>query len=99
MNSEHKGGDGSALRPLLTEADFRALLGGMSERKFKELRSLGVVGAPLELGPRAPRWTHSDYLETVARLPRREPKPEPQRLCEGRRQRIEAMKAGGGAQS
>lgn len=98
VNGEHKSGNGAAaLRPLLTEADFRALLGGMSERKFKELRSLGVVGAPLELGPRAPRWTHEDYIETVARLPRREARPEPQRLSEGRRQRIEAMKAGADA--
>ncbi len=85
--------------PLLTEAAFRALLGGMSERKFKELRAAGIVGAPLELGPRVARWTHADYLETVARLPRREKAPEPATLATARRARIEAMKrpAAGGA--
>jgi hypothetical protein len=78
--------------PLLTEADFRALLGGMSERKFQQLRAAGIVGAPLELGPRVARWTHADYLETVARLPRREKAPEPETLGAARRARIEAMK-------
>ena len=77
--------------PLLTEAAFRALLGGMSERKFKELRAAGIVGAPLELGPRVARWTHADYLETVARLPRREKAPEPQTLATALRARIKAM--------
>lgn len=58
MNGEHKISDGSAPKPLLTESNFRALLGGMSERKFKSLRAEGVIPAPLELGPRVPRWTH-----------------------------------------
>lgn len=92
MNGEHKEGEGGDARPLLTEAAFRALLGGMSERKFKELRAAGIVGAPLELGPRVSRWTHSDYMETVARLPRREKATEPETLSAGRRARIEAMK-------
>lgn len=85
--------------PLLTEAAFRALLGGMSERKFKELRAAGIVGAPLLLGPRVSRWTHADYQATLARLPRREKAPEPETLATARRARIEAMKrpAAGGA--
>lgn len=71
---------GAALKPLLKEADFRALLGGMSERKFKELRVQGIIPPPLELGPRVSRWTHEDYLATVERLPRRAPTPEPESL-------------------
>lgn len=82
----------SEARPLLTEAAFRALLGGMSERKFHELRAAGIVGAPLQLGPRASRWTHADYQATLARLPRREKAPEPETLATARRARIEAMK-------
>ncbi|MBL8343955.1 MAG: hypothetical protein JNN03_00790 [Rubrivivax sp.] len=67
----------------------------MSERKFKALRAQGVIPQPLELGPRVARWTHEDYLETVARLPRRAPTPEPATLGEARRARIERMKACG----
>lgn len=79
-------------QPLLTEAAFRALLGGMSERKFKQLRADGIVGAPLLLGPRVSRWTHADYQDTLARLPRRQKAPEPDTLASARRARIEAMK-------
>ena len=78
--------------PLLTEAAFRALLGGMSERKFKALRAAGVIGDPLELGPRIARWTHGDYQDTMARLTRRPKTPEPATLASARRARIEAMK-------
>ena len=85
----------AAPRPLLTEAAFRQLLGGMSERKFKQLRALGIVGAPLELGPRAARWTQEDYLATLQRLPRREQAAEPVSLAEGRRARIERMRTTG----
>jgi len=85
---------GPAPGPLLTEAAFRALLGGMSERKFKELRAAGIVGAPLLLGPRVSRWTHVDYQDTLARLPRREKTQEPETLATARRARIEAMKRG-----
>lgn len=98
MNGEHKVGDGGP-QPLLTEAAFRTLLGGMSERKFQELREAGIVGAPLELGPRVSRWTHADFLETVARLPRRAKAPEPERLSAGRRARIERMKQSGGSRA
>lgn len=84
-----------AVCPLLTEATFRAALGGMSERKFKALRSQGVIPQPLELGPRVARWTHEDYVATVARLPRRSPTPEPATLSDARRARIERMKAQG----
>jgi hypothetical protein len=70
----------------------------MSERKFQQLQAAGIVGAPLQLGPRVPRWTHADFLETVARLPRREKAPEPKSLAVARRARIEAMKRTGGAQ-
>lgn len=94
VNGEHKTGDGATPHALLNESDFRTLLGGMSERKFKSLRASGVIPEPLELGPRVPRWTHSDFLATVAALPRREKAPEPSRLAQGRRERIEAMKAG-----
>jgi hypothetical protein len=94
MNGVNKAGDSPSARPLLTEAAFRELLGGMSERKFKELRAAGIVGAPLELGPRVARWTHDDYLDTVQRLPRRAKAPEPDTLAKGRRARIEAVKAG-----
>lgn len=80
---------------LLNEAAFRAKLGGISERKFKELRATGIVGAPLELGPRVARWTHADFEETLQRLPRREPKPEPETLASGRRAKIERLKSGG----
>lgn len=82
---------------LLTEADFRAKLGGMSERKFKELRAKGVIRPPLELGPRVARWTEQDFAETVAKLPRRERAPEPQTLAQGRRARIEHIKSGAAA--
>lgn len=81
---------------LLTEADFRAKLGGMSERKFKQLRADGIVGAPLELGPRVLRWTEDDYLATVARLPRRQAAPEPGQLAFGKlRSKIEKLKTTG----
>ena len=92
VNGEHRFGDGAAPSPLLKESDFRALLGGVSERKFKELRAAGVVGPPLELSPRVARWTHNDYLETLARLPRRERAPEPTTLAKGRNARL-ALKA------
>lgn len=95
MKGEHKAGEGA--QALLTERDFRRLLGGVSERKFKELRAAGLVPAPLELGPRASRWTHDDYIKTLSLLPRREKAPEPQTLAEGRRARIKAMKASGAA--
>lgn len=94
MNGEHKVGGGDATSALLTEKDFRALLGGMSDRKFAALRAAGVIGPPLELGPRISRWTIEDYHAVVAALPRREKVPEPQPLARGRRARIEAMKAG-----
>lgn len=77
---------------LLTEAAFRSLLGGISERKFKQLRADGIVGAPLGLGPRVARWTLADYQETLARLPRRQVATEPQTLSDARRARIDAMK-------
>lgn len=84
----------SAPAPLLTKAVFRQLLGGMSERKFDELRAAGIVGQPLELGPRVARWTHADYLETLQRLPRRVKAPEPEALEKGRRRRLEAVSTG-----
>ena len=83
---------GQLAAPLLSEAEFRTLLGGICERKFKELRAAGLVSPPLELGPRVSRWTHGDYLETLARLPRRERAPEPATLAQGRNARL-AQKA------
>jgi hypothetical protein len=79
--------------PLLKANDFRALLGGMGERRFAQLLAEGVIQPPLELGPRSPRWTHDDYLLTVQRLTRRERKAEPATLAEGRRARIDRLKA------
>ena len=84
----------SSLQPLLTEKSLSSALGGISERKFKELRAAGVIPDPLELGPRAPRWTYQDYLEILRRLPRRQVRHEPETLAEGRRARIESLKAG-----
>lgn len=81
-------------KALLTESAFRALLGDVSPRKFAELLAAGVINAPLELGPRMPRWTVDDFNDAVARLQRRSPQAEPQTLAEGRRARIEAMKGG-----
>lgn len=78
---------------LLTEKDFRELLGDLGERKFHALRAAGIIPAPMELGPRCPRWTHADYLETLQRLPRRERQAEPQTLAQGRREHIEKLKA------
>lgn len=95
VNGEHKTGEAAAPRALLKESDFRALLGGMSERKFKALRAAGVIPAPLELSPRVARWTHDDFAAVVAALPRREPAPEPLTLAQGRRARIDAIKRGG----
>jgi hypothetical protein len=83
----------TGFQPLLTERTLRIALGGMSERKFKELRAAGVIPDPLELGPRQPRWTHDDYLEILCRLPRRPIRQEPEALAEGRRARIESIKA------
>jgi hypothetical protein len=82
-------------RGLLKEIDFRQALGGISERKFKALRAAGLVGTPISLGPRTPRWVWSDVEATVARLPRREPQAEPESLATGRRKRIQAAKARG----
>jgi hypothetical protein len=94
VNDESSSKSKAALQPLLKESDFRALLGGMSERKFKQLRAAGVIGEPLELGPRVARWTHEDYEFTVRHLPRRAKAPEPETLATGRRARIDAVKAG-----
>lgn len=99
MNGERKTGEGVAVRPLLTERQFRDFLGGMCERKFKQLRAAGVVSEPLELGGRLSRWTHEDLADTIARLPRRKRAPEPETLAAGRRTRIERIKAGAGAPS
>ena len=78
---------------LFTQKALIAALGGMSERKFNSLRAEGIVPDPLELGPRAPRWTHEDYLEILRRLPRRPLRQEPENLAEGRRARLDAIKA------
>lgn len=80
-------------RPLLTELDFRWLLGKVSERKFKELRADHVIPDPLELGPRMPRWTYDDYEAVVATLRRRNAIAEPESLAAGRRERIQRLKA------
>lgn len=82
--------------PLFTKKTLRAALGGMSERKFDELRGAGVIGDPLALGPRCPRWTHHDYQEILRRLPRRPLRQEPTTLAEGRRERIEKLKSAAG---
>ena len=92
MNGEHKAGSGTVAPALLTGAAMRAAL-HVGERKFAQLKAAGIVPAPIELGPRCPRWTSQDLAETIARLPRRERQAEPQTLAQGRRQRIEAMKA------
>ena len=84
----------AGFQPLLTEKALRAALGGISERKFKDLRAAGVIPDPLELGPRQPRWTPTDFLEILRRLPRRPIRQEPETLAEGRRARIERIKAG-----
>lgn len=78
---------------LLSESDFCAALGGISERKFKQLRAAGIVPSPKELGPRIARWTLADVHAVVERLPRRESRPEPETLAEARRQRIERLKS------
>jgi hypothetical protein len=83
-----------SLPRLLTAADMRAALGGLSERRFHELRAARIIPPPLELGPRAPRWTADDLAETISRLPRRERLSEPATLAQGRRARIDKMKAG-----
>lgn len=72
---------------LLTERDFRGLLGGMCERKFKALQAAGVVPLPLELGPRVARWTREDFEETIRRLPRRAKRGEPPTLSNARQRR------------
>lgn len=78
---------------LLNERDFRAALGGIGERRFRELLAAGIVPAPLELGPRAPRWTQDDVAITIGRLRRRDPqRPEPETLARARRERIERLK-------
>lgn len=80
-----------APRELLTKESFRRLL-NVSLRKFEELLAAGIVGPPLDLGPRAARWTYADYEATLVSLPRRERQPEPESLAAGRRRRIEALK-------
>lgn len=94
MNGEHKAGEGNVPHPLLTEAELRNLL-KVGERRFKELRAAGVICDPIELGPRASRWTWLDYERIVARLPRRARAQEPPALAQGRRARIELMKGNG----
>lgn len=78
---------------LLTKKDLCARLDA-SERTVDELIAAGVIGPALELGPRMQRWTEADWEETLARLPRRARLAEPENLANGRRRRIEAMKAG-----
>jgi hypothetical protein len=92
VNGEYKIGDGAAVQTLLTERDFCIAL-GVSERKFKELRAAGLVPEPLALGPRVARWTSQDYAETLQRMPRRQRAAEPATLAEGRRARINRIKA------
>lgn len=69
---------------LLTAAEVRAALGGMGERRFHELRAEGIVPPPLELGPRALRWTQDDVAQVISRLRRRDRQPEPASLAEAR---------------
>lgn len=76
-----------------TKLRLRAELGGISDRKFDELRATGVIPAPLQLGPRLPLWTYDDLLEALRRLPRRDRTPEPETLAVGRRARIARLKA------
>lgn len=66
----------------------------VSERKFDQLLATGVIGQPLELGPRVARWTQSDFEAAIERLPRRHRAAEPATLSNGRRARIERMKNG-----
>lgn len=87
----------TAGQALLTRSMFRGLLGDVSERKFDEMLASGLINQPLELGPRAPRWTRDDYQQTVARLARRAPGGEPSQLAKARRERIDAMKSCGSA--
>lgn len=94
MNEERKTGAGAT--QLLTKADMRKAL-RVSDRKFDALRAQGIVPAPLNLGPRCARWTPEDLAAMVASLQRRELGPEPLTLAQGRRARIEATKAAGGA--
>ena len=61
---------------------------------LKQLRADGIVPEPLELGPRQARWSENDWADIVRRLPRREKQPEPETLAQGRRRRIETLKAG-----
>ncbi|MCA9645910.1 MAG: hypothetical protein KC492_34705, partial [Myxococcales bacterium] len=51
---------------LLTATEMRAALGGLGERRFHDLRAAGVVPEPLELGPRAPRWTPEDLATAIS---------------------------------
>jgi hypothetical protein len=85
--------ENSGLLKLYKESEIRAALGGISERKFKEMRAAGIVPAPLELGPRVARWTSADFDLILQRLRRRQKSLEPAMLAEGRRARAERTKA------
>ena len=65
---------------------------GVSCRKVAELRSAGMLPAPIELGPRLLKWPRAEIEAAIANWPRREAAPEPRQLL---RARIERTKKAG----
>ena len=70
--------------PLLLSVTQAAAAMGVSERQFHLMRAAGIVCAPIELGPRCLRWSRADLAESIATLPRTNPKPEPLQLAKRR---------------
>ena len=82
------------LRTLLTAAQTAHEVYGISERKFHDLRSKGMVPDPVVLGERSLRWVRHECEQHALSLPRLQgTKDLPTQL----RRRIERIKAAGHA--
>ena len=80
---------------LLTAAQAARVL-GVGERTFHSLRHEPWMPKAISLGPRLTRWSRAELEAAYQRAPRQEVIPEPPAtLAEGRRKRIERIKAGG----
>ena len=70
----------TAPKILLTTAEGAAVL-GLPLRTFHSLRNEPWMPRPVILGPRLVRWSHSELVEAVGRMPRGAATDEPVQLA------------------
>ncbi len=81
--------------PTLLTIGQAARVLGVSERRFHQLRDEAWMPRPVALSSKVIRWVRAELEAAVVAAPRQSKQAEPVTLAEGRRRRIEAMKAAG----